>query len=496
MKKSILITVVLCCLWVVSNAQTIDKKWAIGLHGGRTTYNGDLGQGFYRLDQPFYAFGGVTVSRWLSSRFDLVAGFNYGDVGYSERVNDKLHFSNTMMDAGLSFRFKIQKDDSKFFSPYLIAGLGVANFSDDKINQTRNAPDVIFQKKGMDFVLPSTGFGINFRLSPVVNLQLQQHFLLTNKDKRDGEAHDANDAFLHHTVGLTFNLGAKKDEDKDGVADRLDKCPSTPAGVMVDAVGCPLDKDADGIADYLDKCPEVKGVSSASGCPDADGDGITDTDDKCPADAGIIAMNGCPDADGDGVTDKDDMCPEVKGFKNFSGCPDSDSDGITDKEDACPDQPGDALLKGCPDGDKDGVSDKDDKCPEQPGIAANKGCPEIKEEIKELFKKALQGIQFETGKDVIRKVSFPILDNVAKVMLDNPAYFLHINGHTDDVGDDAANLLLSQNRAAAVKKYLEEKSVAANRMKSEGFGEKNPVADNKISAGRALNRRVEFVVQF
>ncbi|MBK8845031.1 MAG: OmpA family protein [Bacteroidetes bacterium] len=496
MKKSSLLACALLGLFVISNAQTVDKKWAVGLHGGRTTYNGDLGQGFYRLDQPFYAFGGVSLSRWLSSRFDIVAGVNYGEVGYSERINDKLSFSNTLTDACLSLRLKMQKDDDKFFSPYLMAGLGIANFSDDKINQTRNAPAVVFQKKGMDFILPSTGFGINFRLSPVLNLQLQQHFLLTNKDRRDGESHDANDAFLHHTVGLTFNIGAKKDNDKDGVADRMDKCPTTPLGVAVDAVGCPVDKDADGVADFLDKCPEVKGAVTAAGCPDADGDGIADADDKCPAEAGLLAMNGCPDADGDGVTDIEDMCPDLKGLKNFSGCPDSDGDGITDKEDACPELPGDALLKGCPDGDKDGVSDKDDKCPDEAGIAANKGCPEIKEEVKELFKKALQGIQFETGKDVIRKVSFTILDNVVKVMQDNPAYLIDINGYTDDVGDENANLTLSQNRAAAVKQYLQDKGVNANRIKSAGFGEANPVANNKTATGRALNRRVEFVVQF
>ncbi|PWB70862.1 MAG: hypothetical protein C3F15_13335 [Holophagae bacterium] len=75
------------------------------------------------------------------------------------------------------------------------------------------------------------------------------------------------------------------DSDGDGVADHLDKCPGTPKGVKVDAVGCPLDTDGDGVADYLDKCPGTpKGCKvDAVGCPiDTDGDGVADCFDKCP----------------------------------------------------------------------------------------------------------------------------------------------------------------------------------------------------------------------
>ena len=75
-------------------------------------------------------------------------------------------------------------------------------------------------------------------------------------------------------------------------------------------------------------------------------------------------------------------------------------------------------------------------------------------------------------------------------------YDLEIHGHTDDQGDDAKNQKLSDDRAAAVKKYLTDKGIADNRTKSYGHGETMPVADNKTSAGRAQNRRVEFKVSF
>ncbi|MCX6232827.1 MAG: OmpA family protein [Bacteroidetes bacterium] len=210
-----------------------------------------------------------------------------------------------------------------------------------------------------------------------------------------------------------------------------------------------------------------------------------------------VDATGCPiDSDGDGIPDFQDKCPNVKGLAAFQGCPDTDGDGIQDSEDRCPNEKGDKALKGCPDRDKDGVADIDDRCPDVPGIKENKGCPEVKTEVKEVFKKALQGIQFATGKDVILKPSYPILDQVAKIMKDNPSYKLIINGHTDNVGKADKNRELSEKRAASVKKYLLDKGVDDSRMKAAGFGDTMPVADNKTKEGQKQNRRVEFVVEF
>src|SRR3546814_13904372 len=79
-----------------------------------------------------------------------------------------------------------------------------------------------------------------------------------------------------------YSDGCPVDMDGDGVADYLDKCPKTPAGVQVDASGCPLDSDGDGVPDYLDKCPGTpKGAQiPVDGCTSAysDGDGITDAE--------------------------------------------------------------------------------------------------------------------------------------------------------------------------------------------------------------------------
>jgi len=120
----------------------------------------------------------------------------------------------------------------------------------------------------------------------------------------------------------------------------------------------------------------------------------------------------------------------------------------------------------------------------------------VKKEVRSLFQKALQGIEFETGKDVIRSTSFGILNQIAQVMVDNPTYKLEIQGHTDNVGKPDSNQDLSERRTGSVLNYLVKKGIDANRLTSVGFGQDKPVAPNTTAAGRAKNRRVEFVVSF
>jgi len=142
------------------------------------------------------------------------------------------------------------------------------------------------------------------------------------------------------------------------------------------------------------------------------------------------------------------------------------------------------------------LNDNADKCPNVAGPTSNGGCPELKVAIKQLFQKALQGIQFETGKAVIKPVSYPILNSIAKVVIDNPTYKLTVEGHTDDVGEDEMNMTLSQDRADAVAKYLISNGADPMRVTGLGFGETKPVDTNESKAGKARNRRVELKVEF
>ncbi len=347
------------------------------------------------------------------------------------------------------------------------------------------------------------GIGVEYKITSHLSARYQADLGWTTKDEFDGMNKGSQDFQLQHSLGLVFAFGGGKDSDKDGVKDKKDKCPDTVLGVKVDANGCPVDTDGDGVADYQDECPDVAGT--VKGCPDADGDGVADKSDQCPnTPAGVkVDAKGCPvDSDGDGVADYLDKCPNTPaGVKtDAQGCPiDTDGDGVADYLDKCPDTPKNVKVDtaGCPvDTDGDGIADYLDKCPNVKGVPANNGCPEVKAEAKKAFQRALHGIQFATGKSTIKTASYSTLDAVVKVLKDNPDYKIDINGHTDNVGKTEANMKLSQERADAVKQYLVKKGVDSGRIITAGFGDTKPVADNTTEKGRAENRRVEFTVNF
>ncbi len=287
------------------------------------------------------------------------------------------------------------------------------------------------------------------------------------------------------------------DKDGDRIPDKDDACPEEPGDSLYN--GCP-DSDKDGIIDSKDDCPTVPGIEAFKGCPDTDGDGIKDDEDACPEVPGPLVNNGCPDTDNDGLFDFIDNCPEVAGPKENNGCPwpDTDQDGTLDKDDDCPNTPGPRENAGCPytDSDNDGLRDKDDKCPNTPGPIENDGCPEIEEEVQEILRTAFENLEFETGKDIIKEESIPSLTELAEVLVKRPEWKLQISGHTDNVGNDQANLVLSKKRAEAVKNFMISKTIESERLYVLFFGETMPIASNDTKEGRQKNRRVEMKIIF
>jgi len=463
-------------------AQTADRKTAIGANVSILQYQGNLGGDFGKLFAPEQVGVGAHITRYISPSFDLSLLGNYENYRFVAASAPRNEFTSktAMFDLGLKLKLNnghILKEDA-FIQPYLMGGGGffVANsvgnylrFNENQTvvpgrfsNQVRR-PEVFGQA------------GLRFRLSPAVFLDITtaQHYAFTNDgiDIDNSPTGKYFDRFLVHSAGLTVALGKAKDTDGDGVPDRKDKCPDTPTGVKVDVNGCPLDTDGDGVADYQDKCPDVKGLAALQGCPDADGDGVADADDKCPnTPAGVkVDATGCPlDADGDGVPDYQDKCPGTPaGVKvDATGCP-LDTDG-------------------------DGVPDYQDKCPDRAGPASNKGCPEMKAEAKKILNEATKYINFDFNKATLKASSYPKLEQLVQIMNDYPDYSLSIAGHTDSKGDDNYNLRLSYERAAAARKYLLGKGIPADRIEARGYGETKPIATNATAAGQALNRRVDF----
>jgi OOP family OmpA-OmpF porin len=258
--------------------------------------------------------------------------------------------------------------------------------------------------------------------------------------------------------GLTFQIGGQgsgamkqADSDGDGVIDSLDQCSGSPAGIAVDANGCPKDSDSDGVIDAVDQCPDsLAGAQvDAQGCvpvvaaavvviADADSDGVVDADDKCPNTPTEVPVNerGCPaDTDQDGVFDVDDNCPDTELGKNV------DADGC------------------------------------EIDYAAME---ELKLEIT-----------FASNSSVIDPKFNSELQEAADFIKAHPGKKLLVEGHTDTTGSAASNERMSQKRADTVRWVLvRDYGVNKANLTAKGFGEKNPIEDNATQAGRTANRRV------
>ena len=251
------------------------------------------------------------------------------------------------------------------------------------------------------------------------------------------------------------------------------------------------DSDGDGCLDRVDRCPNEP----------EDKDGFQD-DDCCPD----------PDNDNDGIVDERDACPnrpeDKDNFRDTDGCPepDNDRDGVVDTADKCPNEPEDHDgaddADGCPDedNDKDKIPDLIDKCPDEPedydGDQDDDGCPDKYKHIVVTMTKIelRQKIYFATARTKILRRSFPLLNEVVQALTERAKMHIRIEGHTDSRGSDRYNMRLSNGRANSVRAYLIGKGIAAERLEAKGYGERNPIANNRTRSGRALNRRVEFVI--
>ncbi len=319
-------------------------------------------------------------------------------------------------------------------------------------------------------------------------------------------------------VVLQLGWAADKehDHDHDGIDDELDKCPNDPEDKdgFEDDDGCPdPDNDKDGIPDVKDKCPndpeDKDGFEDDDGCPDPDNDkdGIPDVKDKCPNDPedkdGFEDADGCPDPDNDkdGIPDVKDKCPndpeDKDGFEDADGCPDpdNDKDGIPDVKDKCPNDPEDKDGfeddDGCPDpdNDQDKILDPDDKCPDDPTNTCK--AARVGGEIV-----IYERVEFAVDKAVISPKSYAILDAVIKILKEhNEIGHVEVQGHTDNDGEAAHNLTLSQSRADAVMAYLANKGIAPTRLTAKGYGPDKPLVANDSKQNKQANRRVQFVLE-
>ncbi len=371
-------------------------------------------------------------------------------LSYLQGLTQHIDFAGTVSGAVLNYTVPRQASNTK--SNIFLEAAATANFKllTDRYWVTP------FLTLGVGAFKYGSSYGAFLPLGIGVQVKLSDDvFFLINSQYRTPVT-DKAEYHLYHSAGVAAAITSRK---------------IAPAVVEI-PVAVVLDRDGDGLLDADDKCPDVAGLASLMGCPDRDGDGIADGDDKCPDVAGLAKYEGCPipDTDGDGINDEEDKCPAVKGVARYQGCPIPDTDG-------------------------DGVNDEEDKCPNRAGPASNQGCPEIAKEVIDKVNFAAKNVFFATGSYKLLPKSFKSLNEVANLMKADESLMVDIDGHTDEVGTNESNQVLSDNRAGSVKEYLMKQGVDASRLKSTGFGEEKPVADNKTAAGRAKNRRTEMTVR-
>lgn len=304
----------------MATAQNDENRLGIELNGGLTEYQGDLGSALFFARKPIYMHAGGSISAYLSPSFDVMLFGSSGDVGFYSNLPfvdppfNNAGFTARLFNVSVGARYKLANDillpvDSKI-APFLTGGWGF-QYIHSRINNARK------NYTGFAGVIHG-GFGVQYNLNEKIGLRLQTTANYIFNDIMDGapftdgihKENKINDMYMTHSLGVVINLpydligGESKgpkapkvlaDTDKDGVADKYDKCPNTPLGVEVDEKGCPLDTDKDGVYDYMDSCKTIPGLPQFNGCPDTDGDGIPDHLDHCPEQAGLAENEGCPD---------------------------------------------------------------------------------------------------------------------------------------------------------------------------------------------------------
>lgn len=500
----------------ISNAKL--SKFTVTAGIGTANYLGDLTDGNKLFSQSGLSFtGGLVYDIYpkLNARLDIgyqkVKGSDSKSNGAHKSRN--LSFESDVIDVSAALEYSLLDLNTYKFTPYVSAGIGVMFFSPYAYSSTGTKQKLrelgtegqgfagypnLYSKADIQVPL---GVGLKYVLSNRVLLQFEFNYRITGTDYLDDVSMNryADKALLDSRNPITSSFAyrgnevgagpypAKTNRLPRGNPDSKDAYYTTQlkVGYRLSSSGS-AKSGKDGV-----KLPALGGTSS-----DRDGDGIADVFDRCPDEPGLKYLQGCPDRDSDGVADVDDKCPDVAGFTRYQGCliPDTDGDGVNDEMDKCPDVAGLARYQGCPatDTDGDGINDEDDKCVTEKGVASNFGCPAIDIDLINRVNMAAKNVFFRTYSSELLSKSFTNLNDVVKILQENPTFKIQINGYTDNRGDVLMNQNLSAARAASVRDYIKNKGIEESRLFSTGYGELNPVATNSTAAGQTQNRRVEM----
>lgn len=409
------------------------RTWSLGVNAGALSPRILVGSTKDYSDADLNLGYGLTLRKQLGHSFGLEGSFLGGKISGSNEVDlggtlnksfeTKFNWSGSLMGViNVATADFIKRENGVNF--LVKFGYGYVNYS----YKTTSATNVVTDD-GTKFTENYTpvGLGVKFKVSNRVNFDLGYNMnILINSDDLDGAAVGGRDNWSYTYGGLEFSLGNASKPNLDW---------TNPVALMYDELKDPeLRKEVDALKG------RVSTLEAADLLKDSDGDGVADKLDKCAnTEAGVkVDGSGCAlDVDNDGVPDSKDSCPTEKGTTELNGCPAATSTGVS----------------------------------------------------------ATGAIQFEFNSSVLKTDSYPALDQLSSDLRSGTVKSIKLEGHASEEGTPEYNMQLSKDRANAVKTYLVNSGVAANKVSTKGFGETRPIASNETEEGRQLNRRVDLIKQ-
>jgi len=460
-------------LYALSPAQFVDQGLGLGV-----SFGGTFGQTEIQ-DQKVEFLGRAFLRYGLIDHVQIEAGGGLGKVSGAEYRS---------FIAPVDLRLLLSPLSSDRWNPYVYGGIGNVYYDQEKFPVTQIHPN----QSGWTSLIP-LGVGLQYLLNDKVAAEATAGYNITGTDQIKGGSIDGvDDKYWSFSLGLTVvGESGSSDPDHDGLSNSEEKQLGTdPHNPDTDGDGIsdgdevlkyhtnPLKKDSDG--DGLSDYDEIFKYHTDPNKADTDGDGISDGDEVLKYHTDPLKV----DTDGDGLSDYD----EVFKYHTDPLKVDTDGDGLSDY---------DEILKYHTDPNKfdtdhGGVSDGDEIKNNTNPLDSTDDIK--KEEIKVEVGQAivLNGIVFESAKADIRAESDSVLEKAYNTLKQNPDIVVEIRGYTDNSGNKKKNMKLSLDRAEAVKSYLTNKGISAERVMTKGFGSDDPVASNKTKEGRQQNRRIEF----